>query len=78
MSKFNIETCPGIKSLLRPTMKYIKCPDCGDDIEIWSDETETKCLSCGKLYQIPEEGASCLVYCDYADQCKEIIKERGK
>jgi rRNA maturation endonuclease Nob1 len=26
---------------------FITCPKCGDEIEIWTDEDETACASCG-------------------------------
>ncbi len=68
------ETCPGIKSLIRPTLSYTKCGSCGGDVEIWSDEDTGVCLKCGKIWPRPDSNASCLEYCDYADKCREIIK----
>lgn len=26
----------------------IECPGCGEEIEMWSDETESTCKKCGK------------------------------
>lgn len=26
---------------------YLTCPECGEDIEIWTDDEETRCLFCG-------------------------------
>ena len=69
----NAETCPGIKDFIRPTMKYVKCSNCSGDVEIWSDEDTGVCLDCGGEWIKPDEDASCLDYCEYADQCREII-----
>jgi ribosomal protein S27E len=30
-----------------PVPMEVKCPHCGMEIEIWSDETELKCAMCG-------------------------------
>jgi len=68
------ETCPGIKTFIRPTLAYTKCVSCGGDVEIWSDEDAGVCLKCGKTWPRPDNNASCLDYCDYADKCREIIK----
>ena len=72
------ETCPGIKDFIRPTMKYVKCHSCVGSVEIWSDEDAGVCLDCGATWARPEKGASCLDYCEYADQCREIIEARKK
>jgi len=70
------ETCPGIREFIRPTMRYVKCHVCGGSVEIWSDEDVGVCLECKAEWLKPDENASCLEYCDYADKCKEIIKVR--
>jgi len=31
-----------------PAPEVIACPGCRDDLEIWSDEDETICGSCGE------------------------------
>lgn len=33
--------------LYDPFPECLTCPYCGEDIEIWTDEEETKCLFCG-------------------------------
>ncbi|MGD2201585.1 MAG: hypothetical protein PVJ38_08150 [Candidatus Bathyarchaeota archaeon] len=57
-------------------MKYVKCHECGGDVEIWSDEDTGVCLDCGAEWEKPDKGVSCLEYCEYADQCKEIIEAK--
>ena len=69
-------TCPGIKDFIRPTMTYKKCLVCGGSVELWSDEKVGVCLDCGADWNRVEQNSSCLDYCDFADKCKEIIKER--
>ena len=71
------DNCPGINDFLRPTMRYIDCPTCKELMEIWSDESSAVCLSCKVVYEVPDTDSSCLTYCEYADQCREIIKERA-
>ena len=70
------QTCPGIRDFIRPTMKYVKCHSCGGSVEIWSDEETGLCLDCGVEWQRPDKEASCLDYCEYADQCREIIASK--
>jgi hypothetical protein len=70
------ETCPGIQKFIRPVPEYFKCPFCGGKVEIWSDEDSGTCESCGKEVKRPSKEASCLEWCQYADKCKEIIKQR--
>ncbi len=57
-------------------MRYVKCDVCGGNVEIWSDEEEGVCLDCGATWKRPEQEASCLSYCEYADKCREIIKAK--
>ncbi|MBS7619150.1 hypothetical protein KEJ21_00675 [Candidatus Bathyarchaeota archaeon] len=70
---FMPKTCPGINKFIRPTMVYVKCRVCGGDIEIWSDEDSAFCINCGAEWRRPDEDASCLKYCEYADKCKLLI-----
>ncbi|MCX8162517.1 MAG: hypothetical protein N3E44_05990 [Candidatus Bathyarchaeota archaeon] len=71
------KSCPGIANLIRPIPEYIECPNCGSEIEIWSDEDEATCSSCGAV-AVRRQRLSCLEWCEYADKCREIIgKARG-
>lgn len=38
MIKRNPATCPGLSQFTRPKPEYIRCPHCGGQVEIWSDE----------------------------------------
>jgi predicted amidophosphoribosyltransferase len=74
MFRSNSETCPGIKKFVRPVPEYFQCPNCGGEVEIWSDEDTGICDTCNKEVGRPEKEQSCLNWCEYAAQCREIIK----
>lgn len=59
--------CPGIDSrYLKIELK--KCPDCGYELEFFSDEIKVRCPSCGKDV-LKEEIPSCISWCKYAAEC---------
>jgi len=60
--------CPGASSIIRPKPEYAKCPHCGKEIEIWSDEFRGKCSGCKKIV-FKEEAPSCIEWCKYAKEC---------
>ena len=70
------DACPGIKNFLRPVPEYFQCPSCGGSVEIWSDEDLGVCDTCEKEFSRPEKEASCLDWCEFADKCREIIKNK--
>jgi len=61
------EGCPGAANLRTPTLKIKKCPECGAEIEIFSDEAAVTCGKCG--FTIYEDLDSCILWCKYAKQC---------
>jgi hypothetical protein len=70
----NSETCPGIRKFVRPFPEHFPCPNCGGRVEIWSDEDVGICDKCNKEFGRPEKEESCLDWCEYADECRKIIK----
>lgn len=76
MKKFTPQTCPGLSNFLRPKPEYLYCPNCGERVEIWTDEDETICDNCGA--KVTRKQASCLTYCEYAEKCLEIIRQKRK
>ena len=63
-----ISGCPGSQNLKQPRPEIFRCPFCGEELEIWTDETETKCTKCGrKVYRI--NGQCCIDWCKYARDC---------
>ncbi|MCM8761544.1 MAG: hypothetical protein NC933_05390 [Candidatus Omnitrophica bacterium] len=68
--------CPGSQHFKVPYPDNIKCPFCGGEVEIWSDEFQTKCGQCGKsISKVSKQ--SCLDWCKYARECVggSIFKE---
>jgi len=52
-----------------------KCPECGHEVEIFSDETRVKCRKC-ESYVYKEETPSCIQWCVKAREC--LGEERWK
>jgi predicted metal-binding protein/uncharacterized protein (UPF0212 family) len=38
--------CPGLDRTLAVSPEIISCPECGEDLEIWTDEVKTRCPGC--------------------------------
>ena len=62
-----IFSCPGSQKFKQPQPENIKCPFCGEEAEIWTDEFETVCPGCKK--KISRSGQSCLDWCKEAKNC---------
>jgi DNA-directed RNA polymerase subunit RPC12/RpoP len=59
--------CPGSDSRnLRVSLH--KCPTCGADVEIFSDESRVRCQKCGEIVQ-KEKTPACLDWCAHAREC---------
>lgn len=61
--------CPGSQKFKQPQPENIKCPSCGQEIEIWTDEIKVNCPNCKNIILRPQEGATCLDWCKYAKEC---------
>ena len=69
--------CPGVKDIVGPTQIILRtCPACSEEVEFFSDETETDCPGCGKKLH-REATPSCVTWCQYAEKCIEDLKNRG-
>lgn len=68
--------CPGIQKIKQPEPEEIKCPYCGKDLEIWTDEIKVNCPNCKKEI-LRLQAATCLDWCKYAKECvgDEIYKK---
>jgi predicted metal-binding protein len=44
--------CPGPDSSKRAFPEITPCPDCGGEVEIWTDEIKGKCPDCGRIVRI--------------------------
>jgi len=59
--------CPGTADLRTLTIKIKRCPECGKEVEIFSDEMRVKCNNCGFI--IYNDLQSCVQWCRYAKEC---------
>jgi len=60
--------CPSAKAFTQPTPEFIPCPNCHGEVEIWTDEAETKCDHCGNtVSRVMLQG--CIDYCESAREC---------
>jgi hypothetical protein len=62
------ESCPGSREIRSPYPEDIKCIFCGNVCEIWSDEVETVCKSCGRKLS-RDMKPSCILWCPAAKEC---------
>ena len=46
-----------------------KCPECGNKVEFFKDDTTRKCPHCGYKFINPEMDFGCAAYCPFAEQC---------
>lgn len=61
-------TCPGSAEIRNPSPEELVCIFCGTKNEIWSDEPEVNCKSCGKTVH-RDLKASCILWCPAAKEC---------
>lgn len=66
--------CPG-SDIRNLRISVHKCPNCGHEVEIFSDEIRAKCSKCG-TYVYKEQVPSCINWCKSARQC--LGEERWK
>jgi NADH pyrophosphatase NudC (nudix superfamily) len=59
--------CPG-QDFRNLRVELHKCPNCGAEVEIFSDEVKVKCPKCAK-YVFREKMPSCIEWCASARQC---------
>jgi ribosomal protein S27AE len=61
-----IDKCPGTINIRTPTIEIKNCPECGEEVEIFSDEKKATC-KCG--FTIFNDLQSCIEWCRYAEEC---------
>ena len=59
--------CPG-QDTRNLRVYLIKCPKCGYEVEIFSDEAKRRCYRCGEVVY-REKMPSCIEWCASARQC---------
>jgi len=65
--------CPGALKFREGRPDYVACPQCGGEMETWSDEPVARCPHCG-FWTKQERGASCIDWCKYAAECIGLDK----
>lgn len=72
------DKCPGAVGIRTPTIITKQCPECGREVEIFSNEMQTKCSKCG--FAIYNDLESCVQWCKYAEECvgEEMYKKLKK
>lgn len=66
--------CPG-QDNRNLRVDLFRCPNCGAEVEIFSDETRVRCHQC-REYVYREKLPSCISWCASARQC--LGEERWK
>ena len=59
--------CPG-RTTATLRVSIHKCPKCGNEVEMFSDELKFKCKKCGE-YVYKEKVPTCIEWCASARQC---------
>ena len=52
----------------KPEVQLYKCPNCGAEVEVFSDEISVRCQKCGTKVQ-SDKVASCIEWCAMAREC---------
>jgi len=63
-----LKRCSGATAFAQPRIEVVPCPDCGTDVEVWSDEATGQCPSCSRTV-IRSATQSCVDWCRYAKEC---------
>jgi len=61
------DKCPGAANIRTPIIEIKKCPECGEEVEIFSDEMKVNCPNCD--FTIYNDIQSCVQWCKYAKEC---------
>ncbi len=68
-----MKACPGSGAFAQPKIEIVSCPDCGGDVEVWSDEADGMCTACKKAV-VRKNTQACMDWCRYAAQCLGEVK----
>ncbi len=60
--------CPGAKHIRQPKPEIFICPNCGEEVEIWTDEIKATCPKC-KTIVYKFQDMSCIEWCKMAKDC---------
>jgi len=69
-----LSKCPGA---VQVRIEVKRCPHCGGEVELFTDEYKAKCPNCGEM--VFRDLDACIDWCPYARKClEEREKTRGK
>jgi NADH pyrophosphatase NudC (nudix superfamily) len=70
-----LDRCPGGSLLRTPTLEIRKCPQCGEELEVFSNDLSVKCSNCG--FVVYNDVQSCARWCSRAREClgEEMYKK---
>jgi ribosomal protein S27AE len=60
--------CPGADAQRTPKITLRKCPGCGGEVEVFSNDNRLLCAECG--YTEDARMQTCYRWCAHADECK--------
>ncbi len=59
--------CAGRSNFGTPTLRILKCPECGGEIELFSTDVKAVCERCG--HEVFNDINICVLYCKHAEEC---------
>jgi NADH pyrophosphatase NudC (nudix superfamily) len=62
-----LDRCPGAANLRTPTLSIKKCPQCGGEVEVFSNDVSVTCSNCG--FVVYNDIMTCVQWCKYAKEC---------
>jgi len=62
-----LDHCPGAANLRTPTLTIKKCPQCGEEVELFSNDISVKCSGWG--FVVYNDIESCILWCRHAKEC---------
>ncbi len=65
------ERCPGQdQRYWKPEdITFVRCPSCGEEVELWKDEPARACRKCGAVVRNPRLERGCAKWCPQAREC---------
>jgi hypothetical protein len=83
VNEFNLPQGAAIMRCPGQDMQYWKpgaifessCPQCGNPVEFFKDDTARKCGRCGHRFVNPQMDFGCAAYCPFAEQCLGTLPE---
>jgi hypothetical protein len=62
-----LDHCPGAANLRTPKITMKKCPQCGAEVEVFSNDVSVKCSGGG--FVVYNDIESCIQWCRHAKEC---------